>query len=277
MINKSVISLISYDAKYLANSIKRYYDYVDDIVLGLDKDRVTWSGNNFSFNEAELWSELSAIDGDNKISIIEDNFHTSSVAIDNDNFERNFLKHQCKHDCIISIDADEYLLNAKEFFYNYLPIVERYLPKVDICMNWATPYKKIDEDTILVIANEDGTPFLGENQGFVTSKTNTFTYARWTNISAYGENRLISPLIALHWSLCRDKDDLGTKINNIGHSDLVEKDPFYSIWKNVNLDNYEQLKNFKTSNLGGAQWPKLVAMSIKDLETYYLSAVGSIY
>ena len=36
MIKKSVISLISYDAEYLPDSIAKYYDFVDEIVLGLD-------------------------------------------------------------------------------------------------------------------------------------------------------------------------------------------------------------------------------------------------
>ena len=50
MKKKSAISLISYDAAYLPESISRYYNYVDEIVLGLDKNRKTWSGNAFSFD-----------------------------------------------------------------------------------------------------------------------------------------------------------------------------------------------------------------------------------
>jgi hypothetical protein len=276
MIKKSVISLISYDSHFLAKSIEKYYNYVDEIILGLDKDRITWSGNSFTFDESKLWSQLSAIDGENKITVVEEDFHQSSIAIENDNYERNLLKSMCSNDCVISIDADEYLLNAKDFFYNYFPIAEKYLKKADICLNWATPYKKIG-DTVLVIANEDNTPFLGENQGFITSKQNTYTYARWTSISAAGANRIMSPLIALHWSLCRDVEDLHTKIHNIGHSDLVDKDPFYSLWKDVSLDNYTQLRNFKTSGLGGAQWPKLLAVPESQLESYYMQAVESIY
>ena len=69
--------------------------------------------------------------------------------------------------------------------------------------------KDLDEkEFVLVIANEDGTPFFGENQGVITSKDSTFTYARWTDKSSVGENRLMSPLVALHWSLCRDEKDL---------------------------------------------------------------------
>ena len=52
MKKKSAISLISYDANmFLADSIKRYYNYVDEIILGIDKDRITWSGNDFSIDE----------------------------------------------------------------------------------------------------------------------------------------------------------------------------------------------------------------------------------
>jgi len=267
MKKKSVISLISYDAAYLPESVSKYYNYVDEIILGVDKNRTTWSGNSFSFDENKLWADLSAIDGDSKISIIEEDFVKSKVAIENDNYERNFLKSQCTNEWIFSIDADEYLVNAKDFFYNYCPLVERYYNKVDICMTWATPYKTID-DTTLVIANEDGTPFFGENQGMATSNDSTFTYARWTDKSAAGVNRIMSPLVAIHWSLCRDRDALHEKINNIGHSDLVENDPFYQIWDQVTMDNYHELHNFKSSGLGEAQWPILRAVDNNAVTNY---------
>jgi hypothetical protein len=273
---KSVISLISYDAQYLPSSIQRYYPYVDEIVLGLDKDRISWSGNSFSFDEAALWKSLKAIDIDNKISIVEENFHKSAIAIENDNYERNYLKSLCSHDVIFSFDADEVLLNAKEFFNRFFPLTKDYINKKDICMTWVTPYKKI-EDYTLIIANEDGSPFFGENQGIATHKSSTFVYARWTDISGAGQNRLMSPLVALHWSLCRDKKDLHQKIHNIGHSDIVDKDPFYSLWEQVTLDNFEQLKNFKTSGLGGAQWPSLVAVSSDKVEEYIMQHINKAY
>jgi hypothetical protein len=276
MNKKSVISLISYDAHYLPASIKRYYSYVDEIVLGLDKDRITWSGNKFSFNENALYKELKSIDYDNKISIVEENFHKSQIAIENDNYERNFLKEQCSHDWIFSFDADEILLNAKEFFFKFCPLVTNYISTKDLCMTWVTPYKQIDNTTLL-ISNEDNTPFFGEDQGVVTSKSSNFVYARWTDKSASGDNRIKTPLVALHWSLCRSKEDLHKKIHNIGHSDIVEKDPFYNIWSQITLDNYNQLRNFKTSGLGGVQWPKLVAVDSDKLESHILQHIDEAY
>jgi hypothetical protein len=279
---KSAISLISYDAnRFLSKSIERYYNYVDEIVLGIDKDRMTWSGNSFSIDEEALWKELSQIDGDGKISIIEEDFHQSQVAIENDNYERNFLKAQCTNDWIFSFDADEMLVNVKAFFYDFCPIVEPYFDKVDICMTWATPYKVVSDEEgksqTLVIANPDDTPFFGENQGVVTSKDSTFTYARWTDKSGAGANRVMSPLVALHWSLCRPDKELHEKIHNIGHSDLVEKDPFYQIWSQVTWDNYHELENFKTSGLGQAQWPKLFAVPSEHVEDYIKQNLGRAY
>ena len=268
MIKKSALSLISYDAHLLSNSIKKYYEYVDEIILGIDKDRISWSNNKFSFDEDTLWKELDKIDGEGKISIIEENFHKSEVAIENDNYERNFLKDHCENDIIISIDADENLLNPKDFFIDFLPLTLPYLNKNDICMTWATPYKEI-EDTTLVIADLDQTPFFGENQGFITHKNSTFTYARWTDKSQLGLGRILSPLIAIHYSLCRKEDDLHEKIHNIGHSNIVEEDPFYDTWKKVTLENYNELRNFKTSGLGEAQWPCLYPVKTEQLVSYY--------
>ena len=90
MIKKSVISLISYDADYLPASIRSYYNYVDEIVLGLDESRTSWSGNKFTFDEEKLFKELGAIDGDGKIEVIEDNFYRNNEKyIENDNYSKS--------------------------------------------------------------------------------------------------------------------------------------------------------------------------------------------
>lgn len=275
MIKKSVISLISYDWEYLPKSIESYYDYVDEIVLGLDKNKVSWSGNKFEINENKLFPALQAVDKDKKINIIESDFCKSKIAIENDNYERNYLKNLCTHDWIFSFDADEVLLNAHEFFYKFLPVVDRYYKDYDLMMTWATPFKEIDDKT-LIIADADGTPFLTETQGVITHKNNTFTYARWTENSKIPGKLISTPLIALHYSLCRPKDELHQKINNIGHSDLAKKDPFFDLWNQVNLDNYTQARDFKTSGMG-PQWPRLVAVPTEGLKDIYLAHQHKVY
>lgn len=260
MIKKSVISLISYDAAYLPNSIKSYYDYVDEIILGLDEDRVTWSGNKFSFDESALYKALKELDYDKKITIIEDNFHSSKVALENDNHERNFLRSHCSHDWIFSIDADEELVNSKDFFLRYVPLAERYHKKIDLAFTWFLPYKEF-EDCYLMIANNDGSWSRGDTQGFTTHKDNQFTYCRWTT----NKRVVLSPLCILHWSFCRTEANLTQKLKNFGHSDRTHNDPFFNVWKQINLSNYTQLTNFKTSGFGTNQWEKLIVVPKKDL------------
>lgn len=255
----SVISLISYDAHMLPESIKSYYDYVDEIILGLDIDRISWSKNKFSFDEETLWKELRKIDKQNKIEIVEDNFHKSDIAIENDNYERNLLKSYCSNDWIFSFDADEVLINPSEFFINFLPLAEDYYKNYDLIFTWFHPYKKLD-DKYLIIANDDGSFCNVDTQGFATYKDNTFTYCRWTE----NKKHIFTPLVIMHWSFCRKDEEINLKINNYGHSDRTPTDPFYKIREQVNLQNYSTLRNLKTSNLGH-QWPRLVLVNEAQL------------
>ena len=269
---KSVISLISYDAHYLPESIKSYYEYVDEIVLGLDEDRISWSGNKFSFDEPALWSKLQALDYDNKITIVEENFHRSQIPIENDTHERNFLKEQCSNDWIFSFDADEILVNAKEFFLDYCPLVQGY-KDVELMFTLFLLYKEFEND-ILIIADESRNHiFKKDIQGFTANKNlNTYTYCRWTN----APKKLLSPLGIIHYSFCRSDKDLTTKVNNFGHSVESKKDPFYEIQKTVTLQNYHNLHNFKTSNMG-AQWPTLRSVPKDELYSYCKQEARLIY
>lgn len=269
---KSVISLISYDAEYLPASIRSYYDYVDEIVLGLDIDRVSWSGNSFSFDEDALFSELSKIDVDGKINVVESNFHRSSVPIDNDTHERNYLKECCKYDWVFSFDADEILINAKSFFVDFLPLVEDY-KDVELMFTWFLMYKEV-EDGVLIIADESREHlFKKDVQGFTANKNlHTYTYCRWTNAT----KKLMSPLAIAHYSFCRPDNQLTTKVNNFGHSVESKKDPFYDIQKQVDINNYKQITNFKTSNMG-EQWPTLKFVKNSELNSYLKKEAELVY
>jgi len=49
------------------------------------------------------------------------------------------------------------------------------------------------------------------------------------------------------------------------------------VWEQVTLENYTELRNFKTSGLGGAQWPKLVALPLANIEDYYKQSIPGVY
>lgn len=269
---KSVISLISYDADYLIKSIPSYYNYVDEIILGLDEQRISWSGNSFSFSEDKIWAELQAIDKADKIKVVEHNFHRSSVPIENDTHERNFLKEQCSHDWVFSFDADEILINAKSFFKDYFPIVQNY-NNIELMFTWFLVYKEFDEGYLVIADENRNNIFKKDVQGFSARKNiHTYTYCRWTN----APKKILSPLAILHYSFCRPEKELSTKINNFGHSAESKKDPFYDIQKTVTLSNYKNLINFKTSNMG-PQWPTLKFIPRDEFDSYIKEQAGRIY
>lgn len=269
---KSVISLISYDAEYLPESIKSYYDYVDEIVLGLDEQRISWSNNRFSFDEEKLWAELQAIDVDNKINIIEDNFHRSTVPIENDTHERNFLKSKCEHDWIFSFDADEVLVNAREFFVDFCPLVQDY-KDVELMFTWYLMYKEFDDGYLLIAEEDRQRAFKKDIQGFTADRDiHTFTYCRWTN----SQKKILSPLGIKHFSFCRTDEQLDRKINNFGHSIESKRDPFYEVQRQVTKDNYHSMINFKTHG-SGAQWPTLKFVSREELDDYLRQEARLIY
>jgi hypothetical protein len=269
---KSAISLISYDADYLLKSIPSYYDYVDEIVLGLDEDRISWSKNAFTFNEENLWTQLQKLDVKDKIRVVESNFHRSSVPIENDTHERNFLKENCSHDWVFSFDADEILVNAKQFFKDYFPLVSEY-SNIELMFTWFLVYKEFDQGYLVIADEHRNNIFTKDVQGFSARKNlHTYTYCRWTN----APKKILTPLAILHYSFCRPDSELSTKINNFGHSVESKKDPFYETQKQVTLDNYKSLINFKTSNMG-AQWPTLKFIPRNEFDEYIKEQAGKVY
>ena len=114
--NLSFVTLISYDYKYAKDCILSYYDIADEIFLGIDINKKTWSGENFDIDMNWLTSFVNEIDKNKKIKIIGSDFYKFSKPIQNDTYERNFMSLLCKEgNWIISIDSDERVLNANEF------------------------------------------------------------------------------------------------------------------------------------------------------------------
>ena len=50
------------------------------------------------------------------------------------------------------------------------------------------------------------------------------------------------------------------------------------MWKNVTLENYHEMKNFKTSGLGNPQqWPSLVRIPKEIFEQALIQNTGMVY
>ena len=88
------------------------------------------------------------------------------------------------------------------------------------------------------------TLFFEKNQGVVTSKkiAHMFMLVGLTNLVL--RRTFDVTISSATLSLCRPEKELHEKIHNIGHSDLVEKDPFIKSMVH-RWENYHELHNFK--------------------------------
>ena len=66
----SVVMPIAYDFRYSYRSLEKIYDIADEVILGLDRDRISWSGKPFDFDEEEFRATVAAIDGRKIVRII---------------------------------------------------------------------------------------------------------------------------------------------------------------------------------------------------------------
>ena len=108
--------LVSYDFKYLYQSIPLVYNDADLIVLAVDKERLTWSGNPLVI-DPDFFEWVQKFDVLKKIVIYEDSFFVpENSPAQNDTRERNLLaKAMGEGGWHIQIDSDEYFNDFKSF------------------------------------------------------------------------------------------------------------------------------------------------------------------
>lgn len=241
---------IAYDYKYSYSTILSYYEIADEILLAIDKDRISWSGNKYDFDES-FFDEIKKIDKNNKIKIIESNFHLLNSPIENDTQERNYITSFCKKgNYIIGIDSDEIVLNSNEFYEWFNKIN----PQVDISCSMSSVYKIVGRN---ILVNR---PIETSQMG--TNLINSYKKCRIT------KNLIIpSPLNILHFSWGRSRQEIIQKLTNFGHSKDFHIDNYMKIWDDVNLENYQTKRNLHPLKKCRNVW---VSLELFDIETMNL-------
>jgi hypothetical protein len=243
MAGLSFVTLLAYDWKYAFAAIRAYYAIADEIILGLDADRISWSKKPFSFDDAAVADLIAKLDKDKKIRIIEGNFHTQDTAMENETDERRQLGVACRAgNWVVQIDADEILLNPLEF----KKYMER-LPRGScVWMGWLPVYKIIGKKALVV----GGVP---ERAPVATCEPQLYHYGRLVE-----QPNVLLPLRLLHLAFCRTEEELVQKLTNWGHSHQVDVEKCVSVWRATNLENYQELKDFHP--FLGPLWPCLTIM-----------------
>src|SRR5512138_399529 len=204
----SVVTLASYDWRELFESLPPCLPYVDEVIVGADKDRLTWSGTPAEI-PADLAGRLRALEGGHKIQVVEESFHRPELTpMECETRERNILAQRCRPgNWIVSIDADEVILHPAEFFSE----VGRAAPDSVVFASLATVFKRVDRGVLIVTAQPGGQP---ERFPVATRLAGAFVRARYTNQTARTE----SAAIFLHNSWGRREEDVLEKLSGWGHS-----------------------------------------------------------
>jgi hypothetical protein len=243
MANLSFVGLAAYDYQDLIRSIGFYYAIADEIIIGLDADRVSWSGHRFEFDDGEFRRRLAAADPDGKIRVVEDNFHQFDLPARNDTHERNVLSTHCADgNWIVQIDADEYLINPGEFkaFLDQAP------PDALVHANWITVFKTFGAKYLVIDTGRrfDATPpvAIRRKRAYVSCRE-------------VGYSGIASPGVLLHMSYGRTRDGLQQKLRHWTHSGDFDTVKYLELWDSITLDNYREVRDFHP--LGLSDWKGL--------------------
>jgi len=226
----SFIALIAYDYRYAFQSIRSYYDIADEILLGIDVERLSWTRQPYQIDMRAIEDFIAQIDAASKVRIVEGNFHRDPDPLVNDTEERSSLSREARPgNWIVQIDADEILLNASEF-RGWL--LSNNPCQYCICGRWITVFKSFGDHMLLIDPAEETTP------------VGTMLRGGYVRARVTSEPQLLSPLKLLHFSWGRSRKEVIEKLTNWSHSRDLDTARFLRFWESVNLENYRSARDF---------------------------------
>lgn len=235
------VTLLAYDYRYAFTSIRSYYDIADEIILGLDSQRLTWMKQPFTIDLDEVHAYLRDVDPQGKARIVEGDWHSEADPMVNELLERSCLSHEAAPgNWVVQIDADEVLVNGPEFRQWLLSSnPEPY----DVFARWISVFKTFGNQVLLIAPPNEPVPV-------ATMMRGAYCSCRLT-----AQPALMSPLRLLHFSWGRTANELMQKLANWGHRHDFDIEKYYKLWESVDLQNYTQLRDFHPLN--GPAWPSL--------------------
>lgn len=236
----SFVTPVAYDHRFAWTTIGSYYAIADEIILGLDRDRISWSGKPFQLDEEDFRSRLKAADPLGKIKLVEADFHSQGSAPANDTFERNALSMQCKPGhWVVQIDSDEVLQNPAEF-RDWL--LKRRGPWL-VQGRWTVVFKRFGDDYLVIDKDSFWINLATRRRGLYTGCRDTREFKRR------------SPLLMLHFAWGRSEEEIKQKLESWTHAKDFDTAKYFAFWKSVDLDNYRQVRDFHPFD--GPDFPSL--------------------
>ncbi|GIV38764.1 MAG: hypothetical protein KatS3mg033_0564 [Thermonema sp.] len=266
-IRKAVIKVgfcVAYDWHLLAHSLPRVYPHSDMICLALDKNRRSWAGQKYAFDDKAFYRFVEEIDTEKKIILYEDDF-----ALPHLNSRQNCNRHRTliaekmgKGGWHIQVDADEYFLDFAGFV-EYLKKLNPAPTGNEKPLNVSCPFIPLIKKTqkgYLFVQFGDRLPEM------IPMATNVPDYQR---ARQNGHFNHYTPFYVIHETWSRGEEELLYKINNWGHAseELEAKErrlSYFALWKALDEYNYMYLHNFHPAK--AEIWPKLGYCEAQNIE-----------
>lgn len=254
--------LLSYDYKFIFNSLKQTYDFADEIYICYDKDGKTWAGNYFEIPET-IFSEIRKLDHKKKIKLYADTFHIEGKSsIDLDTRQRNMLAEKMgKGGWHLQIDSDEYPVNFEKLtsFLRKQKYLLRNTEKtpVNFFVNFVTLFKQTEEGFFVVSPYTESCFLITNVPLYINARLPKNDYILRLNFNN------------IHQSWGRSKEEILQKITNWGHNNDFDTMEFYNKWENLSQENYTQFKDFHP--LYPKDWHELKFISAKNIEEFIIN------
>jgi hypothetical protein len=255
---------VSYDWMLLKKSIPPIYKEADTICLSIDKNRKTWNGQSYAFDEVAFRDFICTVDIEKKIDIYEDEFFIPQFsAMENDTNQRLLMaKRMGTGGWHIQIDSDEYFLNFRNFVSRLKTINNKPTGNekpLNVCVLCIPLIKRLSSG-FLYVDFKNKTP---ETFPVATTRP-AYVRARLS-----GHFNIIIPEYVIHETWARSDDDLWHKINNWGHSSEEldgekRKLSYYNLWKSLDDFNFHYVNNFHPAI--AETWPALQYMEADSVE-----------
>lgn len=249
--------LVSYDYQMFFTSVKQLYNYVDKIVVAIDSERKTWSGNTFHIPES-FFNEVKEFDVKNKIQFYFDEFYLAELTpMENETRERNMTLAKLGRGWKIQLDVDEYVYEFHTVVkylkkYWFLTLFPKFTP---LCLKGklVTLYRELP-DGYLYIENNEQFPFITNQNNNTHTRNNSKIRNFQTNIKV------------IHQSWARSEDDILIKIKNWGHRDDFDTMKYFQFWRSLNSNNFKDIVNFHP--ISPEVWNKISYLPCNDIHEF---------
>lgn len=252
---------VAYDWEYLKISLPLIYKHSDIICLSLDRNRTSWSGKKYVFDNDAFYNFINEIDTQKKIIVYEDDFYVSELkSIENDTRQRNMMAQKMgKGGWHIQLDSDEYFVDFKGFV--------NYLKKNANKLQSSKPFNICCYIIPLFKATKNGFFYVKNNINNLESIQVVSNPPIYESARRNGFFNYFSPYSFIHQTWARSKKEIEVKAASWGHDvDISDVNEYIKRWELLDENNYKEIENFHP--IDSKSWEKLEFVLSTDINDF---------